>query len=129
MFFSTYFRNCLVGPRKSIKICDFGMSRAMYKNDYYKTESGCLLPIRWMAWESLLMVCLFFSITKLILSLSIYLVLYCSIMSRKKILFRIYLQYIHNLSEFSFAESFESLVPCSEPKKNLINILNRKTGY
>jgi hypothetical protein len=51
-----YFRNCLVGPRKSIKICDFGMSRPMYKNDYYKTESGCLLPIRWMAWESLLMV-------------------------------------------------------------------------
>ena len=32
------------------------MSRAMYKNDYHKTDSGCLLPIRWMAWESLLMV-------------------------------------------------------------------------
>ena len=47
------------------------MSRAMYKNDYYKTESGCLLPIRWMAWESLLMVCMFFSIRKLILTLSI----------------------------------------------------------
>ncbi len=49
-------RNCLVGQRKQIKICDFGMSRALYKNDYYRTESGCMLPIRWMAWESVLLV-------------------------------------------------------------------------
>ena len=49
-------RNCIVGPRKSLKICDFGMSRPMYKDDYYKTESGCQLPIRWMSWESVLLV-------------------------------------------------------------------------
>ena len=49
-------RNCLVGEHKQIKIGDFGMSRAMYKNDYYRTESGCMLPIRWMAWESVLLV-------------------------------------------------------------------------
>jgi len=48
-------RNCLVGEQKQIKIGDFGMSRAMYKNDYYRTESGCMLPIRWMAWESVLL--------------------------------------------------------------------------
>ena len=50
-------RNCLVGEKKQIKIGDFGMSRTMYKNDYYRTESGCMLPIRWMAWESVLLVC------------------------------------------------------------------------
>ena len=49
-------RNCIVGPRKSVKICDLGMSRPMYKDDYYKTESGCQLPIRWMSWESVLLV-------------------------------------------------------------------------
>ena len=49
-------RNCLVGEKKQIKIGDFGMSRSMYKNDYYRTESGCMLPIRWMAWESVLLV-------------------------------------------------------------------------
>jgi discoidin domain receptor family protein 2 len=48
-------RNCLVGEKKQIKIGDFGMSRSMYKNDYYRTESGCMLPIRWMAWESVLL--------------------------------------------------------------------------
>ncbi len=48
-------RNCLVGPHKSIKISDFGMSRACYRNDYFKSHTGCLLPIRWMAWESVLM--------------------------------------------------------------------------
>ena len=35
------------------------MSRPMYKDDYYKTESGCQLPIRWMSWESVLLVTLF----------------------------------------------------------------------
>lgn len=49
-------RNCLVGPRLQIKICDYGMSRSIYKGDYYRTESGCLLPIRWMSWESVLLV-------------------------------------------------------------------------
>ena len=51
-----FFRNCLVGPRRTIKISDFGMSRNIYKNDYYKSQAGCLLPIRWMAWESVLLV-------------------------------------------------------------------------
>ena len=50
------FRNCLVGGGKTIKISDFGMSRPCYRSDYFKSQSGCLLPIRWMAWESVLMV-------------------------------------------------------------------------
>lgn len=48
-------RNCLVGPQRSIKISDFGMSRSIYKSDYFKSQAGCLLPIRWMAWESVLL--------------------------------------------------------------------------
>ena len=49
-------RNCLVGQHNLVKISDYGMSRALYKNDYYRSPAGCLLPIRWMAWESVLMV-------------------------------------------------------------------------
>ncbi|XP_066954935.1 discoidin domain-containing receptor 2-like [Macrobrachium rosenbergii] len=48
-------RNCLVGRQLTIKISDFGMSRALYSNDYYRlNEDRALLPIRWMAWESIL---------------------------------------------------------------------------
>ena len=48
-------RNCLVGRNLTIKISDFGMSRPLYSNDYYRIEGGrALLPIRWMAWESIL---------------------------------------------------------------------------
>ena len=49
-------RNCLVGPGHIIKISDFGMSRNLYSGDYYKIEGKALLPIRWMAWESILLV-------------------------------------------------------------------------
>ncbi|CAL4166812.1 unnamed protein product, partial [Meganyctiphanes norvegica] len=48
-------RNCLVGGGHLIKISDFGMSRNLYSGDYYKIEGKALLPIRWMAWESILL--------------------------------------------------------------------------
>ncbi|XP_068211250.1 discoidin domain-containing receptor 2-like isoform X4 [Palaemon carinicauda] len=48
-------RNCLVGPGHIIKISDFGMSRNLYAGDYYRIEGKALLPIRWMAWESILL--------------------------------------------------------------------------
>ncbi|MPC90870.1 Discoidin domain-containing receptor 2 [Portunus trituberculatus] len=32
------------------------MSRNLYSNDYYRIEGKALLPIRWMAWESILLV-------------------------------------------------------------------------
>ena len=51
-------RNCLVGLAYTVKIGDFGMSRELYSNDYYKIEGKAVLPIRWMAWESIVMVCL-----------------------------------------------------------------------
>ncbi|KAG0417059.1 hypothetical protein HPB47_005921 [Ixodes persulcatus] len=48
-------RNCLVGNAYTIKIADFGMSRQLYACDYYRIEGRAMLPIRWMAWESILM--------------------------------------------------------------------------
>ena len=49
-------RNCLVGTNFTIKISDFGMSRNLYSADYYRIEGRAVLPIRWMAWESILLV-------------------------------------------------------------------------
>lgn len=60
-------RNCLVGGERGesggdpsgerhIKIADFGMSRNLYAGDYYRIQGRAVLPIRWMAWECILMV-------------------------------------------------------------------------
>ncbi|XP_050510998.1 proto-oncogene tyrosine-protein kinase ROS isoform X1 [Diabrotica virgifera virgifera] len=50
-------RNCLVSSYESdfriVKIGDFGLARDIYKNDYYRKEGEALLPVRWMAPESL----------------------------------------------------------------------------
>ncbi|MBN3319026.1 DDR1 protein, partial [Atractosteus spatula] len=48
-------RNCLVGEGGAIKIADFGMSRNLYAGDYYRIQGRTVLPIRWMAWECILM--------------------------------------------------------------------------
>lgn len=53
-------RNCLVGENFSIKITNLGTGRKFYHNDYYAASSSELLPIRWMAWESILLVLLIF---------------------------------------------------------------------
>ncbi|CAH1131270.1 unnamed protein product [Ceutorhynchus assimilis] len=51
-------RNCLVScmekENRIVKIGDFGLARDIYKNDYYRKEGEGLLPVRWMAPESLL---------------------------------------------------------------------------
>lgn len=49
-------RNCLVAEDGTVKIGDFGMARSLYDSDYYKIEGAFILPIRWMAWECLLLV-------------------------------------------------------------------------
>ncbi|XP_057670694.1 proto-oncogene tyrosine-protein kinase ROS isoform X2 [Diorhabda carinulata] len=50
-------RNCLVSSYNAetriVKIGDFGLARDIYKNDYYRKEGEALLPVRWMAPESL----------------------------------------------------------------------------
>ncbi|XP_078416259.1 proto-oncogene tyrosine-protein kinase ROS-like [Cetorhinus maximus] len=53
-------RNCLVSTKeynstnRKVKIGDFGLARDIYKNDYYRKEGEGLLPVRWMAPESLI---------------------------------------------------------------------------
>lgn len=46
-------RNCMVGDDLTVKIGDFGMTRDIYETDYYRKGDKGLLPIRWMAPESL----------------------------------------------------------------------------
>ncbi|KAF1505047.1 Proto-oncogene tyrosine-protein kinase ROS, partial [Eudyptula minor novaehollandiae] len=53
-------RNCLVSKKeyesssRVVKIGDFGLARDIYKNDYYRKRGEGLLPVRWMAPESLI---------------------------------------------------------------------------
>ncbi|XP_013104155.2 insulin-like receptor [Stomoxys calcitrans] len=46
-------RNCMVAADLTVKIGDFGMTRDIYENDYYRKGTKGLLPVRWMAPESL----------------------------------------------------------------------------
>lgn len=46
-------RNCLINAQRNVKIGDFGMTRAMFDNDYYKFTRKGMLPVRWMSPESL----------------------------------------------------------------------------
>lgn len=46
-------RNCMVADDLTVKIGDFGMTRDIYETEYYRKGSKGLLPVRWMAPESL----------------------------------------------------------------------------
>uniref|UniRef100_A0A0A9XLS6 receptor protein-tyrosine kinase n=2 Tax=Lygus hesperus TaxID=30085 RepID=A0A0A9XLS6_LYGHE len=46
-------RNCMVSADNVVKIGDFGMTRDVYETDYYRKGNKGMLPIRWMAPESL----------------------------------------------------------------------------
>jgi len=49
-------RNCLVYPGYCIKISDCGSAKPSYSSDYYRLEEReDLLPVRWMAWEAVLL--------------------------------------------------------------------------
>ena len=48
-------RNIMVGANFQIAIGDFGMSRDTFSTSYYKISGRAILPIRWMAWECVLM--------------------------------------------------------------------------
>ncbi|KAG5888425.1 hypothetical protein JTB14_020200 [Gonioctena quinquepunctata] len=48
-------RNCLLttkGPGRCAKIADFGMSRDVYRCDYYRKDGKAMLPIKWMPPEA-----------------------------------------------------------------------------
>ncbi|KAG6457919.1 hypothetical protein O3G_MSEX010563 [Manduca sexta] len=46
-------RNCLVSATRVVKLADFGMTRLVFENDYYRFSRKGMLPVRWMAPESL----------------------------------------------------------------------------
>uniref|UniRef100_A0AC34Q5S6 Receptor protein-tyrosine kinase n=1 Tax=Panagrolaimus sp. JU765 TaxID=591449 RepID=A0AC34Q5S6_9BILA len=46
-------RNCMVSADETVKIGDFGMARDIYYHEYYKPAGKRLMPVRWMAPESL----------------------------------------------------------------------------
>ena len=46
-------RNCMVAGDLTVKIGDFGLTRDVYETDYYRKGGKGLLPVRWMAPESL----------------------------------------------------------------------------
>lgn len=46
-------RNCLINAQRTVKLADFGMTRSVAGNDYYRFVRKGMLPIRWMAPESL----------------------------------------------------------------------------
>lgn len=46
-------RNCMVAKDLTVKIGDFGMTRDIYETDYYRKGGKGMLPVRWMAPESL----------------------------------------------------------------------------
>ncbi|XP_060800314.1 uncharacterized protein LOC106137745 isoform X2 [Amyelois transitella] len=46
-------RNCLVSAHRQVKLADFGMTRLVFENDYYRFSRKGMLPVRWMAPESL----------------------------------------------------------------------------
>ncbi|XP_053677809.1 uncharacterized protein LOC128727882 [Anopheles nili] len=48
-------RNCLVNAQRVVKLGDFGMARSTFENDYYRFNRKGMLPVRWMAPESLTM--------------------------------------------------------------------------
>jgi len=51
-------RNCLVGDRLTVKVSDLGVARSLYSTDYCHLRAGshCTVPLRWMAWESVVLV-------------------------------------------------------------------------
>ena len=53
-------RNCLVGERLTVKVADLGTARSLHSADYSRLRAGGpTQPLRWMAWESVVLVSFF----------------------------------------------------------------------
>ncbi|XP_034232550.1 discoidin domain-containing receptor 2-like [Thrips palmi] len=48
-------RNCIVGRNYQVKVSDHAVFTAEYDSEYYSSDTGSKLPVRWMAWEALLL--------------------------------------------------------------------------
>ncbi|KAG7191216.1 hypothetical protein KM043_013191 [Ampulex compressa] len=48
-------RNCVVYEGQIVKVSNLGCGRTAYAADYFRVEDRAPLPIRWMAWEAMLM--------------------------------------------------------------------------
>ncbi|CRK93996.1 CLUMA_CG007522, isoform A [Clunio marinus] len=46
-------RNCMINAQRIVKIGDFGMARSTFQSDYYRFARKGMLPVRWMAPESI----------------------------------------------------------------------------
>ena len=46
-------RNVLIGVDFLVKVADFGLARDIYKDELYIKSTSGLLPVKWMAPESL----------------------------------------------------------------------------
>jgi len=44
----------IVGESFTTKLSDFGLARGVHEKDYYKVVTHAVLPVRWLAPESLL---------------------------------------------------------------------------
>ena len=47
-------RNCFVAGDLTVKVTDYNVGRSLFKNEYSEMEDDSMMPIRWMAPESLL---------------------------------------------------------------------------
>ncbi|XP_070490956.1 vascular endothelial growth factor receptor 1-like [Chironomus tepperi] len=46
-------RNILLCDNNIVKICDFGLSKSIYKNDIYKRKGENMLPFKWLSLEAI----------------------------------------------------------------------------
>jgi len=48
------FVTVLVSASLKVKVTDFGLAHGIHDKDYYRVKKATLLPVRWMAPESIL---------------------------------------------------------------------------
>ncbi|XP_052081048.1 hepatocyte growth factor receptor-like isoform X4 [Mytilus californianus] len=46
-------RNCMMDENLKVKVADFGLARDIYTKNYYSSDNKKMLPVKWMAPESL----------------------------------------------------------------------------